>query len=110
MRDAFRPEGDGALEAEGERRAVEVVVDRLRHPDHAQAPLMQALRDGERAVTADGDQGIQSLATEGGEQIGRAVDLAYGAVGLGQRAAERVAARRKATASCPGRLEMLCSA
>jgi hypothetical protein len=41
---------------------VEVVVDRLRYADDAQALLVQGVGDGQRAVTADRHQGIDLLA------------------------------------------------
>jgi hypothetical protein len=55
--DRFGREADARVETEAARRAVDVVVDRLRDADERDALLVELVRDGERAVAADADRG-----------------------------------------------------
>ena len=62
--------GDGGIEAECKRRAAEVVVDCLRHPDHGDAVFMKLLGDRERAVSADANKaGDPELPHGGGGMV-----------------------------------------
>jgi len=47
--------GHGRIEAEGEGRAAEIVVDRLGHAHHGNAMLVELLRDAQRSVAPDTD-------------------------------------------------------
>ena len=54
------------VEAEGEIGGAEVVVDRLRHADDRQSRFgVEALRDPERVLASDGDEGVEPLSGEG---------------------------------------------
>ena len=55
----------GRIEAEGERRGAEIVVDRLRNADDGHACLVALLRDRQRAVTADAHQAADPQLLEG---------------------------------------------
>ncbi len=73
--DALGGEADGGVEPERRRGLVEVVVDRLRHADHPQPVAEQMMPDGERAVTADRDEGVDPGLVEATEQLVGAIDL-----------------------------------
>src|ERR1044072_7901029 len=51
-------------EAEGQLGGGEVVVDGLRHTDDREAPAVELARDGERALAADGDEGVDAKSRE----------------------------------------------
>jgi hypothetical protein len=99
--DAVGGEADGGVEAERRGRLVEVVVDRLRHADHAQAGLMEVVADRQRAVTTDRDQRIDAGLAELVDQLDGAVDLDVGAVGLQHRVPRGVAAVGRAEDRAP---------
>ena len=62
--------GDGGIEAECKRRAAEVVVDCLRHPDDGDAVFVELLGDRERAVSADANEaGDPELPHGGGGMV-----------------------------------------
>jgi hypothetical protein len=50
--DTFGREGHSGVEAKSHGRRFQVIVDRLRDPDYAEAFLAQAIRDGKAAITA----------------------------------------------------------
>ena len=55
----------GRIEAEGEGRGAEIVVDRLRDADDGHARLVELLGDRQRAVTADAHQAADPQLLEG---------------------------------------------
>jgi hypothetical protein len=57
-------ERDGRVEAEGDRRARDVVVDRLRDADHGDAGVVQLLGYRQRAVAADDHERPQAELVE----------------------------------------------
>src|SRR6476469_1135331 len=77
------------VEAEGVVGGAEVVVDGLRHTDHADAVVGQPLRDAEGVLAADRDQGVD---LELGEDLPDPLDAAVDLVRVGPRRAEDRAA------------------
>ena len=65
--------GDGRIEAEGDVRGGQVVVDRLRDADDRHAELLKAQRDPHRAVAADHDQRADPQLSEPRHDLGRAI-------------------------------------
>src|SRR5262249_48628150 len=61
-------------------------------PDDTQSSLEQPLRDRQRAVAADRDEGIDAHACRVGDDLARAIDFLERAVRLPNGNAERVAA------------------
>ena len=57
--DGISGECDGTIEAEAVRRADDVVVDRLRNTDDRNATEIELMCDGQRAVAANHDEGVQ---------------------------------------------------
>ena len=90
--DALGGEADRRVKAERGVGAFQVVVDGLGYADDAQTGLMKVVADGERTVTADGDQCVDALLLEHGQQLGSAVDLHPAAVGLLRWVGSRVVA------------------
>ena len=73
--DALRGEAHRRVEAERLDRLVEVVVDRLRHADDAQAGLVETLGDVQRAVAADRHEGVDVADGEQLDELVGAIDL-----------------------------------
>src|SRR5690606_5014771 len=63
-------------------RATDVVVYRLGHADHVQPLFLQTLRDLERAVAADRDDGIYAQVACALQQVVRPVNVGMAAVRL----------------------------
>ena len=104
--DGVRGDLDRGLEAEGEVRPGQVVVDRLRHADARDALGRELARDAERVLAADGDQRVDAERVEGpAHALGaRAVRLE----GVGARGAEdRAAAVQDAAGAVGVQLEAL---
>src|SRR6187455_2609472 len=57
--DGVGGEADRRIEAEAAGRADDVIVDRLGYADQRNALLVELVGDGQRAVTADADEGIE---------------------------------------------------
>ena len=57
--DGLGADGARGVEAEGLVRAGQIVVDRLRAADHLEALARELVADGQRAVSADGDQTVE---------------------------------------------------
>ncbi len=87
---------DGGVEAEGRDRPAHVVVDRLRHADDLHPALEELLRNGQRPVAADGDDGVDPEACGVVEDLAGAIDLDVGAIGLAHGKLERVSAVSRA--------------
>ena len=90
--DALGGEGDGGVEAECQGRGLEVVVDGLGHADDAKALLVKLVGDGEAAVSADGDDGVDVVLTDATDDLVGEVHFFFGAVGLRDDATKRIAA------------------
>ena len=59
----------GGVEAERVVGALEVVVDRLRHPDDRHPHLVQLAGRRQRPVSAHGDEGVEAVALEVVEEL-----------------------------------------
>ncbi len=94
--DALRGKGNRGVEAEGDHGALEVVVDRLGHSDHAQALLGQGVRDTQRAVPSHRHQGVDALALQGADDLVAPVPLHHRPVRPLLRVLERIAQVRGA--------------
>ena len=90
--DALGSEGDSGVEAERQGRGLEIVVDGLGHADDAQPLLVKLVGDGEAAVAADGDDGVDVMLANATDDLVGEVHFFLGAVGLLDHAAERIAA------------------
>jgi len=53
--------GDGRVEAEGQERRGEIVVDRLRHPDHLKTLEAEAVGYAQGAVAADRNERVEPV-------------------------------------------------
>ena len=90
---------DGGVEAEGELGHAEVVVDGLGDADDGDAIGGEPAGDAQGVVAADGDEGVDALAFEGGaDGLGAALD----GVGVGAGGAEDGAAEGQDVAAAPG--------
>ena len=91
--DRFSGRLDCGVESERELGPADVVIDRLGNAYHRN-PLLaeQPLRDAERAVAADRDEGVDAFFVERGNQLVGPIVLAGRAVGALSLPAERVAA------------------
>jgi len=83
---------DRGIEAEGDVGGGEVVVDGLGDADDAEAFLGQFVGDAEGAIAADGDEGVEPVVVEGGDDLVGPVAGDDGAVGLAFGPLEGVAA------------------
>ena len=90
--DALGGEVDGGVEPERRLGVFEIVVDRLRHADDAEAALVEVVADREGAVAADRDQGVDLVLAELCDQFLGTVDLDERTVGLLDRVAGWIAA------------------
>jgi hypothetical protein len=73
--DGLRRDPDGGVEAERVVGRRQVVVDRLRHPDGADAGVGHPAGDAEGVLAADRDQRVDPAFVQGGEQpLGPALD------------------------------------
>ncbi len=88
---ALGGERHGGVEAERGEGLVQVVVDGLGHPHHPQPLLRQGVGDGQGAVAAHRDQGVQFPPGEEFQDLVGAVHLPHGAVGHAQGEAQGIA-------------------
>jgi hypothetical protein len=79
---------DGRIEAETARRAVDIVVDRLRNANQRDAAFVELVRNRERSVAADADECVESHLPE---HLHHAIGIVEGAVWRNDRFLERIA-------------------
>src|SRR6202008_1480552 len=72
--------GNGRVEPERRNGSADVVIDGLGHADDREPLFPELQRDAERAIAADGYQGVETVRPERVEQLLRAVALLPGAV------------------------------
>jgi hypothetical protein len=94
--DALGRERNRGVEPERDDGLREVVVDRLRYADDADALLRERVGDREGAVAAHRHHGVDARRFESLDQVVAAVDLDLAAVVLADRVLQRVARIRRA--------------
>ncbi len=83
--DRLRRDMDGRIEAERHIGAADVVVDRLRHPEHRHPRVVERRGGAERVLAADGDQPVD---LEPVEVLPDPLDAPIGLERIGSRGAE----------------------
>src|SRR6266581_1481140 len=94
--DYFGGRLDGGVEAERRDGPAYVVVDRLGNADHGNALPLELLRNAQRPVAANRDQGVESQGVKRRDGFVRPIALRPRAVGLLDAEPERVAAVARA--------------
>ena len=83
---------DCGVETECQGRGFEVVVDGLGHADDTKALLVELIGDGEAAVSANGDDGVDVVLTDATDDLIGEIHFFPGAVGLRDDTTKRIAA------------------